>query len=354
MYTPLTPLKTNTDLLRLKTLDSFFTHSGAHAGELPVLPSFGTHSYSSPIQKGLTLLREKKWHYACVQHNDFILSFAIVDLTYTLSAFVVFSDLKSSSKWIDQKYIGIPFVNGSVNHAPNQGAEARFHLKNKVDLQIGRSASSPSFQLRVELENLTADLSFTPTAVPASVISVHPQSGLPRVTQKQALLKVEGKLICRGEDLSPLLHASNGGLDYTWGDLPRNTSWHWLFAMANDELHPNPSDAHLKNRFAINLSDANHLEPHSENFFWEGKLIYALPRYSFKMPPFNQQKTWQIQDPQGSPLLEDWTLCAHHQNKLNLGILSSHFNQYLGRGKWKVGDRHFSSPLILEFQDMKW
>src|SRR6185295_3351778 len=72
----------------------------------------------------LRLVKEKKWQFGMLVTPEVLATYAVIDLSYTASAFVHVVDLKEKRPLVDRSYLGAPGPMVGVSNRPGEGFAA--------------------------------------------------------------------------------------------------------------------------------------------------------------------------------------------------------------------------------------
>ena len=304
-------------------------------------------------------LRHKRWLYAFVATREVAGLAAVVDLTYTTSAFVLAVDLGSGAVLADESFVGLPRPLMRVGDRPGPGLEtyyrwpgarfeawrppgdARYHLE--VRLGVPMPLRAPAFRLQAGLLAAGAAPALTVVA------PVSGTGGTVNVTQKWAGLATDGALEVQGRRWS--LEGGVGGLDYTQGFLARDTSWRWAFLCGHLE-DGTPFGVNLVEGFNEARADVN------ENALWLGNRLLPLGRARFTFRESEPLDRWSVETLDGRAKLHFRPLAAHRELR-NLWLVQSRFVQPVGLwdGELQVDGRTVrfrDVPGVAEDQSMRW
>ncbi|MDY7232262.1 DUF2804 domain-containing protein [Hyalangium rubrum] len=303
------------------------------------------------------LLKRKRWLYTFAATPEVAAFFAVVDLSYTSSAFAVAVDLKERRPLCDVSFLGAPGPQAEVGDKPGAGLSASFRtlggrlsarrgedderFQLEVDVSRLRTGSLQSFQWRGEL--LVAG---GPPAL--TLIAPVDGDGLVNVTQKRSGLLALGSLEVGGRHFR--LDGGVGGQDYTQGYLSRHTAWRWAFA-AGRLADGTPIGFNFAEGFNEGGGD-------NENTLWVGDRIYPLARARFEYDRNELLDPWRVTTVDGAVDLHFKPIYVHREEK-DLRLVVSHFAQPVGlfEGTVRAGGRtyHLSNvPGVTEDQDMVW
>ncbi len=165
-------------------------------------------------------------------------------------------------------------------------------------------------------------------------------------TQKRTTLPVEGHWM----DAQGQRHGFDarwlGSSDDSCGFLRRETAWNWLNASGT------LADGTV---LGINLAQGVNDSFGTENALWINGQLFELPPVLFTPLP---DKRWQMQSADGTVMLQACTGWCRRES-LNLGVVGSHFRQWVGRVSGHVevhGHRHvlIDIPALIEQHFARW
>lgn len=290
------------------------------------------------------LVTEKRWIYAMIVREPWLFALAIVDLGYAQTAFG-FAYREGVGLRADLRSVpGLPLASGLRQDGVHRvdarlvSPLGRFGIRERRGegvLEV--RASARDLELRASL-----DLA---RAAPAMTAVAPVRGGIVNVTEKQALAKVRGAALVRGERVE--LDGGVGGFDLTFGLLARETRWNWAFLMgATDAGEP----------LALNLVEGFVGAPEC-SLFGPGSL-HALSEGRFEMDRANPRAPWRVRTVGGECDLA-FEPGEVHDERLDLGVLRSRFVQPIGafHGTVRRGDetlRVAHALGVVEDQDMMW
>lgn len=139
-------------------------------------------------------------------------------------------------------------------------------------------------------------------------------------TQKLAALPVQGELRHAHGHIDLGQNHCFGHHDLSAGYMRRETFWNWACFSAPSKKHK---------AMGLNLSWGVNETGYSENCFWLGDTLFALPQVQFRFDRDNDTSAWRIQSEDRSI---DLTFKPEglHQEKMNAWLLASHFRQLFG------------------------
>lgn len=303
------------------------------------------------------LLKRKRWLYTFAATPEVAAFFAVVDLSYTSSAFAVAVDLKEQRPLCDVSFLGAPGPLAEVGDKPGAGLSASFRTLGGR-LSVRRGEEDERFQLEVDVSRLrTGSLQsfqwrgeLLVAGGPPALTLIAPVDGdgLVNVTQKRSGLLALGSLEVGGRRFR--LDGGVGGQDYTQGYLSRHTSWRWAFA-AGRLADGTPIGLNFAEGFNEGAGD-------SENSLWVGDRLYPLARARFEYDRQELLDPWRVTTVDGAVDLRFKPIYVHREEK-DLRLVVSHFAQPVGlfEGTVRAGGRTYTLsnvPGVTEDQDMVW
>jgi hypothetical protein len=291
--------------------------------------------------------REKRWIYVAVASEDAFVAVAVARFGYASTCFGYVFDARTMRMATTASVLGPPTA-CHVGDGMTVGSLATFHF-GKVHAEITRDAGSPTYSVQVDLKDIALRARFDTTRAPPPITAIarvgSPRDGLVNVTEKRALLAVEGELSVAGKS-RPLRYAL-GGYDYTHGLLARHTMWRWAFALGR---------AKTGERVAFNLVQGFVGEP--ECAAWVDGEVFPLREGRFELDRDEPLAEWRVSTADGGVDLRFKPGGMHSEEK-NLGLVASRFVQPVGTyaGTLRVGGRELVLDGVLgvtEDQDVLW
>lgn len=291
------------------------------------------------------LRRHKKWLYVFIATDEVAAAFAIIDLGYTSSAFVLAVDLQTQRVLADEGFLGLPGPMVHVNAFAGPGLDARFR-RGDVRLRAWRRLGDERYHARVRLGlpwplgpalSMDAEL-LAAGAAPALSVIAPVDGGIVNVTQKWAGLLGQGTLVARGRRYR--LDGGVGGLDSTHGYLARRTAWRWAFVCGRLD-NGTPVGVNLVEGFNESREDVN------ENAAWLGTRLVPLGRARFEWNHDDVLDAWRVTTSDGAVDLTLKPIAAHREHR-DLVFAQSRFSQPLG--VWSGTLRDGNS--VIEIEDV--
>lgn len=282
-------------------------------------------------------LRRKRWQFVSVTSNEFLIGCGMVDASFAANVFFTVVDLKKNAAVFDGSFMALPGVTLQVNAHPTVGALARFN-QGANEIILKDNSTSPEtlkMQWTGALESngqrIRFDFEFsTPNTSKSLFVGAKPVEKNFACTVKTAPLSATGTLTVN--DHVHDIQKASAALDFTSGELPRETQWFWA-SIAQSE-------------FALNLAQGNNLGGQNENSLWNNHELTLLPEVEFKFP--------KITSRDGSIDLTFESIAEHREQK-NLLLVKSRFTQMFGYFSGKLLDRQLDRvPGIAEDQSVRW
>lgn len=289
--------------------------------------------------------RRKRWIYAAITVDDLFIGMAITDLRYAANAFLFAARVGPGGQMLaDYSAIGVPRLGCRVGDCPEDGCDAFFRLPN-ARLSFRRAAGSSAYDLVATTPALSvyATLETAGAPVPHCAI-VKPEGSAVMVTEKRVLMPTRGTIELAGERRS--LAGAVGGIDYSHGFPPRQTTWRWGYFMGKSTTG---------RPLAMNLVQGFNGQP--ECVVWYDGDSYPLGEGSFSFDASNPSRPWAIRADGADLTFEP---AAIHQEAHNLGLIASHFLQPIGvyRGTFTIPGKGKvqvdGAPGVAEDQRVRW
>jgi len=281
---------------------------GSYRGPLPAVDLAGPSLLSR-------ITRHKRWMYVMIASDELLLGVAVVRLGYTSKCFAFALDKQARRIVADCSSLAPPF-SAFVGDSAEEGCEARFRF-GSVSALFRRLPGSPDYELELGARDLVvnARLATTGAPVPISVVT-HVPGGGTSVTEKRALLAVEGQAVIRGQRRS--LDGALAGLDYSQGNLARHTLWRWAFALGR-----------AKSGEQVGLNLVEGFVGEAECAAWVDGELYPLAAGRFTFDPARPDSTWRVATSDGATDLQ-LDVLGLHSERMNLGLVASRFIQAAG------------------------
>lgn len=270
-------------------------------------------------------LRRKRWIYAAIATDRLFLGMAISDLRYAANAFLFAAEIGPGGRMLsDFSAIGLPRVACQVGDYPEAGCDAWFRSPG-ARLSFRRAPGASAYELTAIAGDLRVYATLETRNAPEPHCAILRPEGSPlMITEKRVLMPTRGTLELRGE--RRLLDGAVGGIDYSQGYPPRETTWRWGFFMGKS-VDGRP--------LAMNLVQGFNGQP--ECVVWFDGRSYPLGEGRFTFDEKDPTGPWTIQTEDGASL--SFEPAAIHREAHDLGLVSSRFLQPIG-----VYRGHFDIP----------
>ncbi len=303
------------------------------------------------------LVVHKRWLYGFVATREVAALFAVVDLGYTSSAFVMAVDFVTQRVLVDSGRLGPPRPLVRVNEYVGAGLEVGLRLPG-AEFRASRPFGDERYHLDVRLGLGTplvrpslvmhADLLAAGAAPPLTVIAPV-EGGRVNVTQKWGGLQAFGELEAGGKRYR--LEGGVGGLDSTHGYLARRTAWRWAFVCGRLS-DGSPVGINLVEGFNESRDDVN------ENAVWLGDRLFAVGRARFEWNHDDVLDRWRVTTVDGALELTFRPIAAHRELR-DLVLVRSRFSQPVGKwsGTLRLDGQTYTleeQPGVAEDQDVLW
>jgi hypothetical protein len=315
---------------------------GSFRGALPSGDLAPVRTKLGPVR---ALASEKAWVYGIIASDDVLASFAIVDVGYANNAFLYVADPRGALRARDSA-LGIPRVSAHVGPGALFPCEASFRFP-RSSYSIARGPDETAYHVRIETPSTHLEVAFETRGAPPPISVVgRLRGGDVAITEKQALLRVRGGLVVRGERRT--LDDAFAGLDYTHGFLPRHTVWRWAYFLGR---------AACGTRVAMNVVEGFNGAP--ECCLWVGDELVGVAEASFRFTHDDHLAPWTIRTPDGAVDLT-FQPSGMYADVRDLAILKSKFRQPFGlfAGTLRLADGRElvleEVPGVVEDQDMLW
>lgn len=287
---------------------------GAFTG-LPGDAHFG--QLGRPYASGLAArLTEKRWLYTLVTGPDVFVCLAIIDLGYLSSGFLSVFDRRARKLVFDENLVLPP---GFARVSDDPGAGQSAELKGFQSARIARDGDRVHVEARWGRCAVDLLLDAGPALPPlGACAAVAP--GRFDYTQKWVHLAATGDVKV-GKLVFPL-EGAPAGLDYTHGQLARDTRWRWAFA-----------DGFAgRQRVAFNFSEGflgPRGEDGAENAVWVDGAPCAVGPVTFAFDPNDPFAPWTIRSADGGVDLA-FTPEGFRAQDLDLKLILSRYVQPFG------------------------
>ena len=281
----------------------------------------------SPFNKPLsglqaTLKRKlgfKSFQFIGINNQDVMIGLAVVDLGWVGNGFFYIYDKRTHS--VQELSALQPLAHKTTIENPADQARSIFQ-KGDFKIEINRADQKRIVKVTKAKQCLleaTIDLS---QVEPLALCNPTGATGW-TYTQKQTAEEVRGYYLHQGQrvEISP----ESGFLaatDDSCGYLSYRTSWHWLSVSATLANHQ---------RIGLNFAMGVNQGFGTENALWIDGQIFEIPPIMFEKiedDAQNQGSTWRVYSADHSvDLMVKTGWCR--QESLNLGLVASHFNQWV-------------------------
>lgn len=281
----------------------------------------------SPFNKPLsglqaTLKRKlgfKSFQFIGINNQDVMIGLAVVDLGWVGNGFFYIYDKRTHS--VQELSALQPLAHKTTIENPADQARSIFQ-KGDFKIEINRADQERIVKVTKAKQCLleaTIDLS---QVEPLALCNPTGATGW-TYTQKQTAEEVRGYYLHQGHrvEISP----ESGFLaatDDSCGYLSYRTSWHWLSVSATLANHQ---------RIGLNFAMGVNQGFGTENALWIDSQIFEIPPIMFEKiedDAQNQGSTWRVYSADHSvDLMVKTGWCR--QESLNLGLVASHFNQWV-------------------------
>ncbi|WP_410211570.1 DUF2804 domain-containing protein [Aquirhabdus sp.] len=294
----------------------------------------------------------KSFQFISINNQDVMIGLAIVDLGWVGNGFFYIydkNDLKSASiqeisllqPFAYQTHVGLP---ASQTQSSFQKGQFRIDIQSRNNKRVVKVTHAKQNLLEAVIE--------TSETEPLALCSPTGATGW-TYTQKQTAQIVHGQYLHHGQqfEISPA-HGFLAATDDSCGFMNHKTSWHWLSVSAT-----------LKSgqRVGVNFAMGVNQTFGSENALWIDHQIFEIPPVMFervKPTGLNDEPSWRIYSADSAIDLTVQTGWCR-QESLNLGLVASHFNQWVAHVYGQINtDQHsviFDGEMgLLEKHFAKW
>jgi hypothetical protein len=311
----------------------------------------------SPFNKPLTGLQArltrklgfKSFQFIGINNQDVMIGLAIVDLGWVGNGFFYIYDKRTNT--VQEISALQPLAHHTNIENPADQAQCVFQ-KGSFKIEINRADQKRVVkvsQSKTCLLEATVDVS---QVEPLVLCNPTGATGW-TYTQKQTAEDVQGYYLHEGQRVE--ISSKDGYLaatDDSCGFLSYRTSWHWLSVSA---LIASGKRVGLNFAMGVNQGFG------TENALWVDGQIFEMPPVMFRLleeDRVNNRSTWQVYSADHSvDLTVETGWCR--QESLNLGVVASHFNQWVstvyGRVKCDSHTIELTGELgLLEKHFAKW
>ncbi|MEN2426786.1 DUF2804 domain-containing protein [Chromobacterium vaccinii] len=278
---------------------------GVYQGIVPEL-SWRTLALT-PLQRLSRKLHHKRWQYAALAHDDFLIAAAVVDVGWNGTAFAYLFDRKRGKVVAAASANGLPGI--GVSMADRAFGDARFRLPGK---RFAFARAGDVLRLSVACCELSLDAEIDLSAMPPVLAVVAPANYLAHSTHKSGGLPARGEARCAAGRYD--LSAATASLDYSNGLLARETRWRWASAHGAG--------------IGFNLQQG--YMGREENAVWLGGRLWRVGAATFDYQADNPLAPWRIRSDDGMVDLTFTPEGARREDK-NLIVAASRYVQPVGR-----------------------
>ncbi len=246
---------------------------------LDQLRPYGKERYSKIGKSLVNNFKLKRWQYTGITNRDMVFGSAIVSTGYLGNVFIYLFD-RASGELFELSFVK-PFASGIMfSGSPYEGTVSFSNSDNLLEFKD----SPDKIKINLKSKDISADVVIERDCEPLSVVIRNSLSGF-NYTNKEAGLKVNGTIQSKNKNYRLNRDDSSGVLDYTIGQLSRETFWNW--ASGGGFLEDG-------RRIGFNLSLGVNESGITENVFWiDGKMNKA-GNVNFIYQDLNIMKEWHI------------------------------------------------------------
>ncbi|MGC8928729.1 MAG: DUF2804 domain-containing protein [Myxococcota bacterium] len=288
------------------------------------LRPYGEKSFSLFKKGTFKIFKLKRWVYIGCTNSQIVFGSAIVSTGYLGN---IFCYLYNRAK---KELFEVSFIKplaGGINFE-GSACEGEISFKSGSNLLIYELKSDTILLKLRHREILNADMKFIRVREPLSVVVRESLDGF-NYTNKEAGLKSSGEITLNNEKFTLNEEESFGVMDYTIGQLPRETFWNWA-----------SGGGILENgrRIGFNLSAGVNETGITENVFWIDERMYKIETIKFEYSDLNIMNEWRIYS---------------NDNNLNLtflpeGLRKADINAFFIRSKFFQPFGRFSGFIKIE------
>lgn len=283
--------------------------------ELPSAISPSKYIYKTPYGKIQTgwrkRLKYKKFKFCSIQHEQYSIGVAIVDIAWAGHGFIYIYD-HESEQVLEWNAINPLARNTIVDEQPLFN-HSHFERSNyQIDIQHANGVRY--ICVHKSAEEIFKARIFCAGTDPLSMCSPTGINGW-TYTQKSMTLAVEGFFINKQQQKVEFNSRSFAALDDTCGFLRPETAWFWLSCNFWDQN---------KHRIGINLASGVNESFGNENSLWIDGRLYPLADMLFEM---QTEHLWTVRSLDETLHLSIETAWRRYEN-LNLRMVGSQFSQW--------------------------
>lgn len=262
----------------------------------------------------------KQFQYFGVISDDLLIGCALANTAWLGLAFLYIYDTRNGK--LHEYTWRSPLARAmTLSESPVEG-ESQF-VQSGISISMGyaQNGNGLTKSLSIECDALTLNASMTEdnSYQPMSLCT---RTGINGWTyaNKVAGVAVQGELQWNNQEYSLAQLNACGHHDFSAGYMRRETFWNWACLSGTVEGH----------MFGFNLSCGVNETSETENCLWLDGKLSKLHTINFDYNQNDLQQAWHITSNDGSVKLT-FTPEGNHQEKLNLGLFASNFNQLFGR-----------------------
>lgn len=262
----------------------------------------------------------KQFQYFGVISDDLLIGCALANTAWIGLAFLYVYDTRNGK--LHEYTWRSPLARAmTLSESPIEG-ESRF-VQSGISISMGYAKQGDSLtkSLSIQCDALTLSASMTEDH-DYQPMSLCTRTGINGWTyaNKVAGVSVQGELQWSGQQYSLAQRNACGHHDFSAGYMRRETFWNWACLSGTVDGH----------KLGFNLSCGVNETSETENCLWlDGKLI-KLNTVRFDYNQDDLQQAWHISSDDNTVNIT-FTPEGNHQEKLNLGLFASNFNQLFGR-----------------------
>jgi hypothetical protein len=198
---------------------------GSYRGGLPPIDP-------TPLGRGpiFRLAHEKSWVYVAVAAGDLLVAAAVVQLGYAANAFAFVFDRAAGRMLADRSSLGTSRA-ATVGKTGGAGCIGKYRGSG-FHIALERGVHETEYHLDINVPDLRVSARLATEGVPPAIGAVALLPGGPglfNATEKHVLLPATVEVHAGGRRHAP--EGGFGGVDFSFGWLPRRTAWRWAFAL---------------------------------------------------------------------------------------------------------------------------
>lgn len=291
-----------------------------------------------PAQR-LRSLRTKEWHYHSIVDDHWFLGVALVQLNYVANAFLYLVERASPTQRAD--YEALSPLGRALSFAPSS-VRGETRWKRGRDRIAIRYREGEGWQLVIDVplgaERLSGEIQIEPRQSLAVAFALEPDR--PAYTHKAAGMPARGglRLGARSIDFANAL----GTLDWTRSLARRHTRWKWAsFAGRSGDGRS----------IGLNLSAEVYDRPEGtshENAVFVDGVTHSLSGVTFELPENPERDPWRIRSRTPGELELEFRPLGARKQKLDLGLVRSHFVQPYGTFHGRIHPQTSGAPVAVD------